>query len=619
MAGDDERAALLEQVKQGFFLPKLIEHKYTLKQVIGEGSYGVVCSALDEHSKSLVAVKRIIRVFDELPEAIRTLRELKFLRLLKHHENIISIRDVLLPTDVHRFNDVFVVLELMPTDLTRVLRSQIELSNDHIRWLAYQLLRGAHYLHSSNVLHRDLKPSNILINAMCDLRICDFGLARAATADPNHKDHVFWTDYVATRWYRAPELIMTAETHYTAAIDMWSLGCILAEMLNKGRPLFPGINSLDQLDRIVEVCGPPTPEALSAVRNSKARDHLASMPKRPRRPLASILPATADPLAVSLLGTILEFDPARRPSAAEALAHPYFDSLHDPDTLEQDSDAVPMDEFDFERRALSIDEIRMLLLDEILLYHPDKRDILLSTSNYATESVPTGNYTASNGLAPGLHYEATDQAARFREAMRASEGGHDPPKPWDSMPNQKLRGLCAAAKVSHHAGPGGPSTAAAETNGMPVTTPNPMSVAGASADGPVTGFSVPAETTESLQAVCDQMEPATPDLSRPDDAVVARGAGRMTDDDDDDDLQQYGRLRSGDSAMSNVIGTGNLPNWRSDMMHDVGRDAGRVPNTRPEVCLAAQQMSVKQAHARASETGESMETEEAQHPAHYIS
>jgi hypothetical protein len=343
----------------------------------------------------------------------------------------------MLPADARTFNDVFVVLELMPTDLTRVLRSKIDLSNEHIRWLAYQLLRGVHHIHSANVFHRDLKPSNILINAACDLRICDFGLARAQRLNADDNDAVFWTDYVATRWYRAPELIMTHYTHYTTAIDMWSLGCILAEMFNNGKPLFPGVNAIDQLEKIVGVTGTPTAGGLHAVRNPKARDHLLSMPKRPRRPLCAVLAKQDDPDAVTLLESILQFDPAARPSAAQALAHPYFASLHDPDVLAgSDADAIPIEEFDFERQRLSIDDIRLLFLDEILKYHPGQRDV----------------YTAPGAAGGSLR---VDQAGRFGEAMRARENGLQAPPPYASMPTQRMGSICDDVAAAYAARTGG--------------------------------------------------------------------------------------------------------------------------------------------------------------------
>ncbi len=367
-AGVDSLADMRERVRSEFFQPSLVGNHYEVESVIGQGSYGVVVSAVEVNTGTRVAVKRITNVFDDQPEAVRTLRELKFLRLLKDHENIISLRDVLLPENPRSFNDVFLVQELMPTDLMRVMHSRIELSPDHVRWLAYQLLRGVHHIHAANVFHRDLKPSNILINAMCDLRICDFGLARAARDDAADNDAVFWTDYVATRWYRAPELIMTNYTYYTTAIDMWSLGLIIAELFNNGQPLFPGVNALNQLELITAVTGTPTEAGLRAVRNPNARKHLASMEPRPRKPLREVLARADDPEALSLLESILSFDPDDRLSAADALNHPYFAS-HLPNFAPDTPKTIPLEEFEFERQNLSIDDVRLLFIEEILKYH----------------------------------------------------------------------------------------------------------------------------------------------------------------------------------------------------------------------------------------------------------
>lgn len=174
-ATDEERRAAREVAKAEFFHAPLSSHTYRILHVIGEGAYGVVCAAVNETTSERVAIKRIKSVLDSYPVATRILRELKFLRLLRHHENVVTVEDVLVPGERDRFNDAFVVSELMPTDLSKLLRSATPLSGDHVKYLMFQLLRAVHFLHSSNVFHRDIKPNNILVNKKCELRVCDFG------------------------------------------------------------------------------------------------------------------------------------------------------------------------------------------------------------------------------------------------------------------------------------------------------------------------------------------------------------------------------------------------------------------------------------------------------------
>jgi mitogen-activated protein kinase 1/3 len=190
-------------------------------------------SAVHKPSGQKVAIKKITP-FDHSMFCLRTLREMKLLRYF-NHENIISILDIQKPRSYDTFNEVYLIQELMETDMHRVIRTQ-ELSDDHCQYFIYQTLRALKAMHSANVLHRDLKPSNLLLNANCDLKVCDFGLARSAASQEDNSG--FMTEYVATRWYRAPEIMLTFK-EYTKAIDVWSVGCILAEMLS-GKPLFPG-------------------------------------------------------------------------------------------------------------------------------------------------------------------------------------------------------------------------------------------------------------------------------------------------------------------------------------------------------------------------------------------
>uniref|UniRef100_A0A7C8ZJQ7 mitogen-activated protein kinase n=1 Tax=Opuntia streptacantha TaxID=393608 RepID=A0A7C8ZJQ7_OPUST len=338
--------------------------RYRIEEVIGKGSYGVVCSAYDTHLGEKVAIKKINDIFEHVSDATRILREIKLLRLLRHPD-IVEIKHILLPPSRREFKDIYVVFELMESDLHQVIKANDDLTPEHYQFFLYQLLRGLKYIHTANVFHRDLKPKNILANADCKLKICDFGLARVAFNDT--PTAIFWTDYVATRWYRAPELCGSFFSKYTPAIDIWSIGCIFAELLT-GKPLFPGKNVVHQLDLMTDLLGTPSPEAIARIRNEKARRYLSSMRKKKPIPFSQKFPH-ADPLALRLLERMLAFEPKDRPTAEEALADPYFKGLA---KVEREPSAQPVTkmEFEFERRRVTKEDVRELIYREILEYHP---------------------------------------------------------------------------------------------------------------------------------------------------------------------------------------------------------------------------------------------------------
>ncbi|KAH9706242.1 mitogen-activated protein kinase 20 [Citrus sinensis] len=288
--------------------------RYKIQEVIGKGSYGVVCSAIDTHTGEKVAIKKIHDIFEHISDAARILREIKLLRLLRHPD-IVEIKHIMLPPSRRDFKDIYVVFELMESDLHQVIKANDDLTREHYQFFLYQLLRALKYIHTANVYHRDLKPKNILANANCKLKICDFGLARVAFNDT--PTTIFWTDYVATRWYRAPEL-----------------------------------------------CG----SFFSKVRNDKARRYLTSMRKKQPVQFSQKFP-NADPSALRLLERLLAFDPKDRPTAEEALADPYFKGLS---KVEREPSCQPISkmEFEFERRRVTKEDIRELIFREILEYHP---------------------------------------------------------------------------------------------------------------------------------------------------------------------------------------------------------------------------------------------------------
>ncbi|WBW71239.1 MAP kinase Spk1 [Schizosaccharomyces osmophilus] len=297
---------------------------YQMTSLIGQGAYGVVCSAVHKPTGIKVAVKKI-HPFNHPVFTLRTLREIRLLRHF-HHENIIAILDILPPPSYQELEDVYIVQELMETDLYRVIRSQ-PLSDDHCQYFTYQILRALKAMHSAGVVHRDLKPSNLLLNANCDLKVADFGLARSTTTVQDGSPG-FMTEYVATRWYRAPE-IMLSFCDYSKAIDIWSTGCILAEMLG-ARPLFPGKDYHSQITLILNVLGTPTMDDFNRIRSARARKYIRSLPFTSKVPFKNMFPH-ASPEAIDLVERMLTFNPDKRITAEEALEHPYVAAYHDPD------------------------------------------------------------------------------------------------------------------------------------------------------------------------------------------------------------------------------------------------------------------------------------------------
>uniref|UniRef100_A0A8C5MMP3 mitogen-activated protein kinase n=1 Tax=Leptobrachium leishanense TaxID=445787 RepID=A0A8C5MMP3_9ANUR len=326
--------------------------------IVAAGHVGV-SSAYDNVNKVRVAIKKI-SPFEHQTYCQRTLREIKILLRFKH-ENIIGINDIIRAPTIEQMKDVYIVQDLMETDLYKLLKTQ-HLSNDHICYFLYQILRGLKYIHSANVLHRDLKPSNLLLNTTCDLKICDFGLARVA--DPDHDHTGFLTEYVATRWYRAPEIMLNSKG-YTKSIDIWSVGCILAEMLSN-RPIFPGKHYLDQLNHILGILGSPSQEDLNCIINLKARNYLLSLPHKNKVPWNRLFP-NADPKALDLLDKMLTFNPHKRIEVEAALAHPYLEQYYDPS--DEPVAEAPF-KFEMELDDLPKETLKELIFEETARFQP---------------------------------------------------------------------------------------------------------------------------------------------------------------------------------------------------------------------------------------------------------
>ena len=382
-----------------------VDSRYHLKSVVGKGAYGLVCAAEDLQATaapsgappeatahSMVAVKKILDPFHDRTDSKRLLREIRLLRTLQH-PNVLHLVDMSPPPSLspEGWKDVYLVTRLFDTNLHRVIYSGQPLTDAHVQYILWQLFRALRYMHAAGVVHRDLKPTNVLLNRDCELALADFGLARhitqgttrRATSDVSATDRRGQlTKYVVTRWYRAPELLV--QNHrYDSAVDMWSVGCILAELLG-AKALFPGKDSLHQLRLIVERLGTPQKDELAQIENAQAVQYIHGLSKAAATAggggaggggggggsaLRDLFPdAPAD--CVDLLGQLLQFSPSKRPTASQALAHPYLRAYH-----EAPEEDLPIPDVDmaFEAHNPSRDALRQMVWQEVCHYHPELR------------------------------------------------------------------------------------------------------------------------------------------------------------------------------------------------------------------------------------------------------
>ncbi|XP_061418981.1 mitogen-activated protein kinase 12-like [Lethenteron reissneri] len=330
-----------------------VPKRYSQLFTVGSGAYGTVCSSVDLVAGSKVAVKKLYRPFQSRVFAKRAYRELRLLKHMKH-ENVIGLVDVFTPNEtLDQFQDFYLVMPFMGTDLSKIMKHGKQ-SEDKVQYLIYQILKGLKYIHSSGIIHRDLKPGNLAVNEDCELKILDFGLARHADQE--------MTGYVVTRWYRAPEVILNW-MHYTQTVDIWSVGCIMAEMIT-GKPLFPGNDHMDQLMLILKLTGTP-PKYLVDRMDENAAKYIKTLPKMEKRRISTLLP-NANPIAIDLLEKMLALDPEQRPTASEALQHPFFSETREP--LEE-TEAEPYDQT-FEGVELETSEWKSLIHVEITTFDP---------------------------------------------------------------------------------------------------------------------------------------------------------------------------------------------------------------------------------------------------------
>jgi len=287
--------------------------KYHKLEKIGEGTYGVVYKAQDS-SGEIVALKKIRLEAEDEGIPSTAIREISLLKELQH-PNIVRLCDV-----IHTDRRLTLVFEYLHQDLKKLLdECDGGLEPDTAKSFLYQLLRGVNYCHQHRVLHRDLKPQNLLINREGHLKLADFGLARAFGIPVRS-----YTHEVVTLWYRAPDVLMGSKK-YSTPVDIWSVGCIFAEMVN-GRPLFPGTSDDDQLLKIFATLGTPSPESWPQI--VELPEFKEDFPQYEPQTWNYIVP-NLDPTGVDLLTRMLRYDPNQRISARVAMEHEYFRDVSD--------------------------------------------------------------------------------------------------------------------------------------------------------------------------------------------------------------------------------------------------------------------------------------------------
>ncbi|KAL3921825.1 MAG: hypothetical protein SGPRY_004768, partial [Prymnesium sp.] len=282
-------------------------NRYKTIKPLGDGTYGSVTKAVNRTTGEIVAIKRMKKKFYSWEECMQ-LREVQSLRKMAH-PNVVKLKEVIRENDT-----LYFVFEFLDMNLYQLCKDRDKLFPEaKVRNMAYQMIQATYYMHKHGFFHRDMKPENMLVSGNT-LKIADFGLAREIRSKPPY------TDYVSTRWYRAPEVLLRAP-HYSAPIDMWAIGAIIAELFTL-RPLFPGTSESDEIYKITSILG--TPSANTWKQGLALAQHMNfKFPQFVATPLSQLIPSASSE-AIDLITELLRWDPAKRPTAMQALQHPFF-------------------------------------------------------------------------------------------------------------------------------------------------------------------------------------------------------------------------------------------------------------------------------------------------------
>lgn len=318
----------------------IVDDRYEFIKALTPKYYGPLAMAFDKVIGKKVSIEKTKNFTSDFYTAKRILRRIRLLHFLDH-ENIIQIHNIeIFPQS--NFIDLYIITENLDTDLYQVLRSSQNLSNEHYQYFMYQALKSLYNLHSADIIHGVIKPEDLLLNENCDLKLSNLDTAQKVGFIEDIED------YVSNRWYRAPELILSRSS-YNEKIDIWSLGCIFAEMIGR-KPLFPGVNYQDQIKKMVSIIGTPTAKSLEFIENPAGIRFIKELPIQEKKEWRMLFPNATNE-AYDLLEKMLVFDPRERATVQECLRSQYFYDLF------FEEDLVPtLEKFDWDGENFLLNE-----------------------------------------------------------------------------------------------------------------------------------------------------------------------------------------------------------------------------------------------------------------------
>jgi len=391
-------------------------NRYKITKQLGDGTYGSVLKAVNRSTGEVVAIKKMKKKFYTWEECMQ-LREVKSLKKL-NHPNIVKLKEVIREND-----ELFFVFEYMENNVYEVMKKRDRhFPESKIRNMIYQMLQGLAFMHKHGFFHRDVKPENMLSKGDI-IKVADFGLAREIRSRPPY------TDYVSTRWYRAPEVLLRS-TSYNSPIDNWAIGCIMAELYTL-RPLFPGSSEADEIYKICSVLGSPTsrswPEGIRLANQMNFR-----FPQFVPTSLASLIP-NASPEAIQIMTDLMKYDPNQRPTSSQALQYPYFqvnvnvpypmssqEKQNQPQNQHQHQPQQPTSQHTGSQGSNSLNHSGGYNTGRIVSgnLNSNFQNSAHQGSNYSMAGA-NSNLNASNGNGNGVNEAGASQSRYFRQARYA--------------------------------------------------------------------------------------------------------------------------------------------------------------------------------------------------------